>query len=193
MTKIFLQKYSHRNKNTRPKLISGFTLVETLVAISILTVAMVGTLTAIQSGLKDTTIAKDQIIAFYLAQEGMEFVRNIIDENILHSLGGSSTDWLASLSSISTDACYFGKTCRIDSNAKTIVNCASGAGSCPVLNIDSVSGLYGYTSAWPGSTFKREIQFQSVSANEVLAIITISWTNRGTPQSFQVSELFFNR
>ena len=55
----------------------GFTIIESLVAISILVVVITGTLTAIQTGLSSYIFSKDQIIAFYLAQEGFEQIRNI--------------------------------------------------------------------------------------------------------------------
>ena len=48
----------------------GFTIIESLVAISILTLAITGATSAIQAGISSYTFSKDQIIAFYLAQEG---------------------------------------------------------------------------------------------------------------------------
>jgi prepilin-type N-terminal cleavage/methylation domain-containing protein len=175
----------------------GFTLVETMVAISLLTIAVIGTLTAVQNGLQDTTIAKDQTVAFHLAQEGMEFIKNKRDENVLKNLGGSPTNWLHGLSEAG-DPCFFGKTCRIDSyvgadNPGGIVDCGGSLGSCPVLREDSNSGLFGYNGGWPATYFKREIQFQSISADEVMVTMTISWTNRGNARSFQVAESLFNR
>lgn len=172
----------------------GFTLVETLVAISLLTLVMAGTLNAVQSGLRDTTIAKDQTIAFYLIQEAMEFIKNIKDENSLKTLNGTPpANWLSTLAGPG-DPCTFGKTCRIDSDLKTIVDCSGDSGGiCKNLQQDSTSNLYGYTAGWPVSNFKRSIQFQSITVDEVLVIVTMSWVTRGTTKSFAVSESLFNR
>ncbi len=175
------------------KFSKGFTLVETLVAIGILSLSITATFTAVQNGIQSSTTAKDQTIAFYLAQEGMEFIKNIRDENALNSLDGSPTHWLYGMSSAPSDPCYFGEFCVIDSPQKTITQCSGGLGTCPVLRQEASSGLFGYNSGWPATTFKREIQFQQISANEVTVLMNISWTYRGQSKSFQVSELFFNR
>ena len=50
---------------------SGFTLVETLVAVAILSIAILATFSAVQNGLQDSGISKERITAFWLAQEGM--------------------------------------------------------------------------------------------------------------------------
>ncbi|MBI4155889.1 MAG: type II secretion system protein [Candidatus Zambryskibacteria bacterium] len=176
----------------KTKFSRGFTLVETLVAISILTMSIAATFTAVQSGIQSSTIAKDQVTAFWLAQEGMEFIRNIRDENALRSVSGTPTNWLASLSASAGDPCFFGKTCTIDSPLKTTAACSGGFGSCPNIRQSPSTGLYGYTSGWTQLNFKREIQFQSISASEVKALINISWLNRGVTKSFQISELLFN-
>ena len=57
----------------------GFTIIESLVAIAILIVAITGTMTAVQSGISSYTYSKDQIAAFFLAQEAFEQVRNMRD------------------------------------------------------------------------------------------------------------------
>ncbi|HEY4509194.1 MAG TPA: type II secretion system protein [Candidatus Paceibacterota bacterium] len=174
---------------------TGFTLVESLVAISILSLSIAATFTAVQNSIQNSTYAKDEITAFYLTQEAMEFIKNIRDENALHSISGQSTNWLASLSNVSSDPCYFGKTCVIDSPLKTVTACSGGFGSCPNLKEDSGTGLFGYTSGgtWLTTNFKREIQFQQVASDEISVIIKISWTSRGIPKSFQVTETLFNR
>ena len=175
----------------------GFSLVETLVAVSILSLVIAGTLTAVQKGIQSSIYAKNQIFAFYLAQEGMEFIKNIRDENALNSVSGGSKKWLTGLSNISSDPCYFGKTCTIDSNIGIqnggVAACSGGFGTCPNLRQDPASGLLGYTSTWTITNFKREIQFQSISANEVSVVISISWISGAVNRSFQIQETLFNR
>ena len=174
----------------------GFTLIETLVAISILSLSIAATFSAVQNGIKSSTVAKDQITAFYLAQEGMEFIKNIRDENALHTLNGTNTNWLTNLAinpDGSSGPCDFGKTCMIDSPLKTVTTCSGGFGTCPNIKQDTVTGLYGYTASWPNTYFKREIQFTQISSNEINVAISISWTSRGGTKSFQATETLFNR
>ena len=175
----------------------GYTLVETLVAIAILSLSILATFTAVQSSLRNSSISKDRITAFYLAQEGMEFIKNTRDENALNSLSGVGINWLTNLVVTpvgGSGPCDFGKTCRIDSPAKTITACAGAFGSCVVIRRDSNTGLWGYNGAYTATVFRREIQFSNIFADrEVLATIRISWTNREQNYSFQVTESLFNR
>ena len=177
------------------KYTTGFTLVESLVAISILSMSILSTYTAVQNSLQSSSIAKDRIVAFYLAQEGMEYIKNIRDENALHAIAGIPTNWLHGLSEVAGDPCYFGKVCKVDSQAKVASFCGNAFNTCPVLNQNSSSGLFGYASGgnWVVTNFKREIQFAQNSVNEIAVTISISWTTKGTTKSFQVKQLLFNR
>ncbi len=179
---------------------AGFTLVESLVAIGILSLSIAGTFTAVQNGLRSSIMAKNQITAFYLTQEAMEFIKNIRDENALRTISGTNTNWLALLSAGAGDPCYFGKTCTIDSPLKVATACSGGFGTCPKINQNTATtsasfGLMGYTvgAGWTTTNFRREIQFQSVSADEVKVTISISWLAGVTTKSFQVTETLFNR
>jgi prepilin-type N-terminal cleavage/methylation domain-containing protein len=67
--------------NTFKQRNSGFTLIETLVAITILMIAIVGPLTIAHRGLIAAVEAKDQMIASYLAQDAMEYIKNVRDNN----------------------------------------------------------------------------------------------------------------
>src|SRR3989344_2873446 len=95
--------------NQQPTTNNGFTIVESLVALAALELAVTGAASAIQIGISSYIFSKDQIIAFYLAQEGFEQVRNIRDEN-----GLKSQNWLTGISANSSDPCYFGNACIVD-------------------------------------------------------------------------------
>src|SRR5438046_1665614 len=63
----------------------GFTIIETLVAIAILLLAIVGPLSIASTSLNSAYYAKDQVTAFYLAQEGIEYMRFLRDTNSLNN------------------------------------------------------------------------------------------------------------
>lgn len=186
-------------KSTKHKY--GFTMVETLVAISILSLSILATFTAVQGGLKSSTLVKDEIIAFYLTQEAMEYIKNIRDENALESLDGTPVSWLAGLSGQASDPCYFGKVCSIDVPLRSAVNCGNAGVTtsppnlCSNLTQQTSTGTYGHTatSGWVASNFKREIQFENIAAEEVRVTITLRWTTRGAVHFFQTSQALFNR
>lgn len=62
----------------------GFTMVETLVSVAILMMAIAGPLTIAQKGLSSALLAQDQATASFLAQDAMEFIKNIKESNILN-------------------------------------------------------------------------------------------------------------
>lgn len=129
---------------------NGFTLVEALVAISILMIAIASPMTLAQKGLSTATQSKDQMIAAFLAQDAIEAVKNIRDQIALR---GTDSDWLdntvlnrclckpLSLS----DTCDFNSTvpfprsCKVDTTA-TIWNNSSieNAG----ISAPALSSLY---------------------------------------------------
>jgi type II secretory pathway pseudopilin PulG len=166
---------------------SGFTIIESLVAIAILISAIIGATMAVQTGLASYTFSKDQIIAFYLAQEGFEQIRNIRDANQINN-----RPWLTGLAAVSSDPCYYGQACLVDPTATAIaVRCAS-PGNCPFLHQDSVNGFYGYTSAWPTTRFRREITLSSVNSEEIAVTVTVNWTKGSATRQFKARENLFN-
>ncbi|MCC2630583.1 MAG: seg [Candidatus Paceibacter sp.] len=73
----------------------GFTLLETLIAIAILSVAIGSAFTVAQKSLSSSYLAKNQTAAFFLASEGIELVRNIRDNVALYNINqGTTIDWL---------------------------------------------------------------------------------------------------
>lgn len=167
----------------------GYTLIETLVALSILVAVVAGAATAAQTAISASLFSKNQTIAFYLAAEGIEMIRNTRDTNILS--GASS--WLTGIAELPTDPCYFGKACMVDSTTNTLIPCSGGFGTCPSLKQQSSTGLYGYSSSsgWVTSTFKRELMLTQVNADEVTITVIVYWRKGPVLRQFKVRENIF--
>ncbi|MCX5711452.1 MAG: prepilin-type N-terminal cleavage/methylation domain-containing protein, partial [Candidatus Omnitrophica bacterium] len=71
----------------------AFTLVETLVAISIFSASILGLLAILSQGISDTGYAKKKMTADYLAQEGIEYLRNMRDTFVLYNATDSQHGW----------------------------------------------------------------------------------------------------
>ena len=166
---------------------TGFTIIETLIAIAILVLAITGATSAMQAGISSYIFSKDQIIAFYLAQEGFEQIRNIRDENSL-----KNQNWLTGISSGAGDPCFFGNACIVDPVASPIPTRCGAPGSCPVLREDSVTGFFGYNAAWPATIFRREIVLTSINANEVSILVTVNWSKGIVNRQFRARENILN-
>ncbi len=67
---------------------SGFTLVEAMVAITILLIGVVGPLSILGRGIADGLFARNQIAANFLAQEALELITNFNQNNIFAGKSG---------------------------------------------------------------------------------------------------------
>ena len=89
----------------------GFTIIELIISIFILSVALVGIFSAFSIVTILTSDSADRLTGTYLAQEGMEIVRNIRDTNWIkmdHDCSGSATctyTWLDVDNSLNLDIC----------------------------------------------------------------------------------------
>lgn len=179
----------------------GFTLIETLVAITVLTVAVVAPMTLTSQALSAAMYARDQVTAFHLAQEAIEAVRSIRDANILKNAYGTQTDILSGIP-IERD---FVIDTRDDSAATVIHECTTG--TCPPLKTDGTFYAYGpvgtadiYTAVpgWSDTVFTRTIRALWVACpgeqtcsnqDEVRISVTVSWrTASAQTRSFTISQ-----
>lgn len=93
----------------------GFTIMETLVAIAILLLSITGPMVFSQNGLRAAFYARDQVTAFYLAQDAIEYVKNRRDHNVL----SGNSKWLDGLLNPGDK-----KPCGINGTGKNQLGCA---------------------------------------------------------------------
>ena len=177
---------------------AGFTVIESLVAISILLLAVSGSFAAAQSSLQSSNFVKNRVTAYYLAQEGIEYIRHLRDNNGLAIRRESSnppivTSWLENIISGSTPPCAI--ACKIDATLEAPPT-VCGTGVCPNLNLNTTTGQFQYSP--PNSTnidsgFKRTIKVVSIDlAKEVKVTSTVTWTQAGIQKTLNVSENLYN-
>ncbi len=172
----------------------GFTLVETMVAISLLTVAIVAPMLLTIQSLSSAYYSRDQITAFYLAQEAIEEVHQIRDGQILQIAETADSSSINIFGPIPLDR-NFVIDARKSDPAQAICECGNPAcplkpnGSCPYLQTDGT--LYGYSSGWTDTTFTRTVRASFVGANpdELRVQVTVSWqTGAYQERTFTISE-----
>ena len=161
----------------------GFTLVETLVAISILTLSIGTAIGIAASGISSGYIARDQTTAFYLAQEAIEKIKNIRDNNAL-----APRPWLTGITD--SGKCQFGWNCKVDSINNLLSLCGLSASSpCPFLNKDTnshIPGGYAYALGSPPTQFRRTVRITSINSHEVSISVTVLWT-KGSSQYYFIA------
>lgn len=105
---------------SQPRLISscptaGFTLIETLIAIVVLLVAVLGPLTMLAKAISDGNFARNQTTAFYLAQEGMEMMTNLRDVKTIRDENQQLT-WENFVGQLETSGCFDDDGCDFNTN-----------------------------------------------------------------------------
>ncbi|MFA6000012.1 MAG: prepilin-type N-terminal cleavage/methylation domain-containing protein [Candidatus Paceibacterota bacterium] len=178
----------------------GFTLVETLVAISIFTMSVLTLLIILSQGISSVNYAKNKIIAEYLAQEGIEYMNNIRDTNVITASTASVgwNDFKAQINSCFTlDGCYLNDNDLFDGGASLTVKNLSYTpctGNCPALLYDlgnSSNGKYNYSYGLT-TTFVRKITTTQVSPDEIKVTSSVSWSQGSGTKTVTFSTNLFN-
>jgi prepilin-type N-terminal cleavage/methylation domain-containing protein len=161
----------------------GFTLIETMVAVLLLSSAIAGPLTIASKGLSAALIARDQMIAFYLAQDAVEYVRFVRDSNRLNG-----DPWLTSLS-----ACTGTDGCTLDPSAGTVAACS---GACDLIKKYDDGSSHVYFSYTLGNItpqqFRRTVTLaapQSGGTTEEVLTVSVAWrAQSGVTRTISVRE-----
>ena len=162
---------------------AGFTLVETMVAIALLTIAIVAPMSLTVQSLATAYYARDEIIASNLAQEGIEAIRSVRDANILLTAEGTPTNLYTGIP-IGT---YF--TVDAHTIPTTLTNCFQQPCSKAESTLQTNGQLYGYNVAWTTTTnFQRSAIATVVRSDavgepqEIRIAVTVTWAT-GSIQS----------
>ncbi|RJQ13830.1 hypothetical protein C4553_02175 [Candidatus Parcubacteria bacterium] len=176
----FLNKISGHKKS--------FSLVEVLVAVSVLLLGTVGVMSLLATAITTAASAQSNLIAAYLAQEGIEIIRKIRDENFIANKnmdqqipGGGSrrVDWIQAGASPGNQ--LLGGDPQQN---KTTPN----YGSCTKLKYDPI---YGYNYSFgTDSVFCRNIYItkntvvSTSSTDELIIEAQVVWSQRGFVKHF---------
>jgi len=152
----------------------GFTLIEIISAIFVFTVGILAIMMLIDKNIILNNQTKSKLIAAYIAQEGIEIVRNIRDSNWI-----AKNPWDQGLS---VGECY-----EIDYQGTSLSPCLGN-----YLNIDS-NGFYSYSVGTP-TKFKRKIIISDKTSNPPRMKITsrVDWEIKGKPYNIEIVEYLYN-
>lgn len=145
------------------KIKKGFSLLEVIVALFILSIGITGMLSLIVFSINNSRESRDIIVASQLAQEGIELVRNRRDSNVIANpsdvfLGMDAND-----------------DCRIDP-VMPIANAPACSQTVFVLNQAATGGIYRFVhSAGTATKFSRKIIIEELSPEERLIRSLVYW------------------
>lgn len=156
----------------------AFTLLEVIVAITVLTIAVGGSFALIQQTMVAASLTQSKLVAYYLAQEGIELVRNIRDSNWLEQRANPTVLWDEGLEPGDWEG---------DLNDTGLVQpFAEGR----FLNIDS-EGFYSYAAGTP-TPFKRKISITELGSDTLEVGVQVFWSERGRDHNIEVTEHLYN-
>jgi prepilin-type N-terminal cleavage/methylation domain-containing protein len=181
----------------------GFTLVETLVAVTILLLVITGPLTISMSTARSTEFASEQVVAFFLAQEGAELAQKARDEIMLPGLASSVNNWnnfanhagVGVGSGLFLSPCYLGTGCGLEVNKDangtlTVKDCGVSATTCLLsYNSGAVRSPYTYSTGI-GTTptkYTRTIYFEKGAGDyDVKVTSKVTWRTGNLRQEQKV-------
>jgi type II secretory pathway pseudopilin PulG len=140
---------------------SGFTLVESMIAVGLIVTGVVGVLTLVSRSIGFSGLAFNRLTAANLAQEGIEVVRNIRDTNWISGLA-----WDNGLA----DGDY-----QLDYATKPPLPAYDPAQK---LLLDEDGGYFNYLIGNP-TVYQRKITINHISADQIQVKATITWIGRG--------------
>lgn len=155
------------------KFIAGFTLIETLVALSIFTTSILAIMSVTPGGISAVDLSKNKTTASYLAQEGLDLVRAYRDTAKIGGVSATATAF-TNLTTACSTACY------IDPVVIIPTICIDGTGDgipdCPAL-FNDVTGGFSYTAGGVTSQFTRTISVNQSTTNigEYIVISKVLW------------------
>ena len=169
---------------------SGFSLLELIVAVFILTVGILGVQALIRENLVLVFHSKNRLTAAYLAQEGIEIVRNIRDTNWvrLRAHPALLIHWDDEIFCCPRLSC----DCEADYNDLRLELWQGRP-----LNLDD-KGFYSYDVTNNPTNFKRKITVTSRPAtphqlqDQLQVTVEVEWTERGRSYSIVVLGNLYN-
>ena len=150
----------------------GFTLMEVLVAIFLITAGVLGAMAVVNQTTTFIQGTSSRLVAAYLAQEGIEIVRNIRDSNFLKIHKEGEGNWDDGLT-----GCLGG--CEADYNDLALISADR------YLKIDA--GFYNYNSGLD-TPFKRKITITPDGSDILKVSVEVSWQERGRAHQVTAQE-----
>lgn len=161
----------------------AFSLMEIIIVMGVIVTFLTGAITLISYGVSGIRLGKSKITAMALAQEGLEIVRNIRDNNWL-SNKRASNDWRDGLNSGYYRAQYDKTNLISASNDK--------------LSLDG-NGFYYYQDQGSRANsiitpFKRDINIEYFPGDDTQIKVTsnVAWEEQGRTNTISVETRLYN-
>ncbi|MDA3803025.1 MAG: prepilin-type N-terminal cleavage/methylation domain-containing protein [Patescibacteria group bacterium] len=174
------QKKAKSGKVKEFKLKSGFTLIEIIVVLFIISLALLGILSLITQSIRAQNYNKKVIIANQLSQEGIELIRRVRDNN-----WNNGDPFYTNLA----EAIEERKTYIMDYDDSLPTTLVSADDS--KLQVND-SGFFIHNIIYEDSAYSREIEVELIDNYRLRVISSVYWTSMGGEQDYQIEALLYN-
>lgn len=204
-----IEKHTRRQRAPSLQLNRGFSLIEGVIAVTLLIIAMLGPVTLAARSIYAARESQQEIVASYLAQEAIEVVHSYRGNNSSRDYGTNSrTLWKANLIS----PCNTGEGCIID--VMDTLSSASGSiwgpnvfvpcpgGSCAGSDwvyYNTATGFYRQSnpppsgSSWIRTPLRRNIFIEEVVPDRQARVyVRVFYPGFGGERTFQVIDEIYN-
>jgi hypothetical protein len=158
-------------------------------------------MTISSSAARSTSFSSEQVIAFFLAQEGAEIAQKARDDLILNDFATNpQTGWDKFKDDTATGIyknCFFSfnaNGCGLELNTvptatlKPAIDCGSGSVNCQLYyNAGGDRSRYTYTVGADKTPYTRTIKFETVSADQIKVTSKVTWRTGSQRKSQEVS------
>jgi len=150
----------------------GYLLIESSIGLALLLVILGSSFSFLSSSLGMTKIVQNQALASFLASEGIEVVKNIIDSNIINFRA-----WNQGLSDGEYEVQYDSENLSPYQNR--------------FLKLDKSTDIYSYTNG-ENTFFKRKIKIKNINSDEIQVNSIVSFKLKGGDYEVNLEDHFFN-
>lgn len=160
-------------------------MIESMVAITLVLVGLLGIFGLITKSISINNDVRNRFTATYLAAEGLEVVKNIIDTDVaIGQQTGTPTYWNSTIVPGSYEVQY-------DTDRDTLnLSWTGGAPSTRPLLLDTTTGLYSYNLGVP-SIFTRTVTITGSGGGANVESI-VKWKDEGVEHQVHFSDTFTN-
>lgn len=166
--KIFKPQTPIFNANNK-----GYILIEAIIGISIAIIGILGILGLLSRSASLNRVVADQFIGNYLAIEGIEITKNLIDANIIQQ-----RPWNYGFNTGSFEVDYSSLNLEPNQDRRIL--------------FDSINKRYNYQTGTQ-TNFARTVNIELIGSEEIKVNSVVKWTTRGSGK-FEVNleDHFFN-
>ena len=161
----------------------GIILLEAIIAVAVLATMFAAAMALFATAVVGVRISADQLVATYLAQDGME---QVVGKN-QYNKDNFLEPWFTGL-----EQCV-NQSCEVHYFETDFTTPATSCSNCTLYH-DTASGIYSTdSSVGPASHFSREIYIDYTAGNhEAFISVTVSWPDGPATMSYTLNHTIYD-